>query len=232
MIHRTLLATAALTVFGAAAQGQAITGGQVGLAYDRNITHGASRATVGGSLDLGLMEGLTLQADLAGHSRSAATDSVATGAHLIYDLGSQAAVGGFLTYENWSGNFHDYDYGIEGRFSTRGATPLTVEGYLMRVARNQGRSDFNGFGLDAALDVSDRSSIRAGYFAASGSADLKRFSFGLSYDLSPSLVFGLNAARVNAPGHHDNVVGLSIDYKFGTGALFGRRGLGDMVRGF
>lgn len=231
-MNRTLLSTAVLFALTGSAQAQAVTGGQIGLSYNRNLTRDASQASLGGSLDFGIANRLSLQADLAGHSNGAAADIFATGGHLVYALGPNAAVGGFLTYENWSGNFHDYNYGIEGRFTTQGAMALTVEGYLLHVARDKGQSDFGGLGLEAALGVSDASSIKAGFFSAGGTADLTRISFGMNYDITPNLALGLNAERINVPGRHGNVVGLSLGYRFETGASFGRRSFADFAPGY
>lgn len=230
-MNRIMLA-GLLSVLAAGAQAQAITGGEVGLAYDRNITHDRSQATLGGSLEFGLAGGLGLQADMAAHSRGATTDQVSAGGHLVYAFGPQGAVGGFLTYENWSGTFHAYTYGVEGRFSTQGATPLTVEGFLLRSARDKGQSDLDGVGLEGSLAVSDLSSLKAGVFSSGGATDLTRVSFGLGYELTPTLDLGLKAQRITSPGHHDNVVGVSLDYRFGSGATFGRRGIADLVPGF
>lgn len=228
---RSVLAATALTLVVSGAFAQGIEGGQVGFAFDNNLNHGASQTTLGGSLGFGL-GGLSLQGDLSKRINSSGPGAVSLGAHAIANVGEQSAVGAFLTYDNRSGATHDYNWGIEGKVATGQSSSFVLEGYLMRVTRDAGRSNFNAMGVDAELGLGGASAVTAGFFSADDATDLSRYSIGLSHHVAPSLTVGLDASRQNSGTHHDTVVGVSLDYAFGKGATFGRRSYPQLVPGF
>lgn len=228
---RSVLAASALTIIVSDALAQGIEGGQIGLAFDDNLNHGNSQTTLGGSLGFGL-GGLSLQGDVSKRINSDEPGAMSLGAHAIANVGEQSAVGAFLTYDNLSGTAHDYNWGVEGKFAAGQNSPFVLEGYLMRVTRNANRSNFNALGVDAELGVGPASAVTAGYFSTDDAADLSRYSIGLSQELTPNVSVGLTAARQNSGTHHDTMVGLTLDYTFGKGATFGRRGYPQLTPGF
>lgn len=228
---RSFFAATALTFFASAASAQGFEGGQVALTFDDNTNHGMSQTALGGSLGFG-MGGLSFQGDLTKRFNSSGPGAVSVGAHAIANVGDQSALGAFLTYDNRSGSTHDYNWGVEGKFATGRDSSFGLEGYLMRVTRDAGRSNFNALGVDAALGVSPASTVTAGFFSADAATDLNRYSVGFNQELGPNLSVGVDAARQNSGGHHDTVLGLTLGYKFGNGATFDRRSYPQLAPGF
>ncbi|MCX8508275.1 MAG: hypothetical protein ORN49_05245 [Rhodobacteraceae bacterium] len=228
---RSFIIALGLSVVAATAQAQGIEGGQVGLSYDHNSNHGTSQTSLGGSVAFGLGS-LSLQGDLSKRINSNAPGAVSIGAHAITGVGADSALGAFLTYDNRSGATHDYNWGVEGKFAAGRDSSFGVEGYVMRVTRDAGRSNFNALGVDAKLGFGASSAVKAGFFSSDGSKGLSRYSVGFSQELAPNLTVDLDAARQNSGSHRDSVLGLSVAYKFGNGATFSSRSYPQMVPGF
>ena len=228
---RSFFAATALSLFASGTLAQGIEGGEVGLTFDNNTNHGTSQTTLGGSLGFSL-GGLSLQGDLAKRINSSGPGAVSLGTHAIANVGSQSAVGAFVTYDNHSGASHDYNWGVEGKFAVGQSSSFALEGYVMRVARDAGRSNFNALGIDAELGVGSASTLSAGFFSADDATSLNRYSVGFSHEVAPNLSLGLEAARQNSGSHRDTVLGLSLGYKFGNGATFGNRSYPQLVPGF
>jgi hypothetical protein len=228
-MFRKLMRVGAISLFTLPAHAQGMGGATLGLQYDYNADRHLSQTTLGGSFGFGL-GGLSLQGDLGKRFSSGGPDALSLGAHVVGKVGAASAVGGFLTYDDLANSGDDVKMGVEGKFAVTDA--FSVEGYLMRVNRSGGRSDFGAVGLDATFGLSGGSSLSAGLFNASGDTDLTRYSVGIGYAVSPAFTVKLDAARVVSASDRDSVFGLSLDYAIGGGATFGQRDYPHLLPGF
>lgn len=226
---RNLMGVTALLMCALPVQGQGMGGATLGLDYAYNADRHQSQTVIGGSFDFGL-GGLSLQGDLAKRFSNGGPDALSLGAHVVGDVGSASAVGGFLTYDDLANSGDDLKLGVEGKFAMTDA--LTLEGYLMRVNRSGGRSDFGALGLDASYGLAGGSTLSAGVFNAGGSMDLTRYSVGIGYAVSPALTVKLDAARVVSANDRDSILGLNLEYQIGGGATFGQRDYPHLLPGF
>ncbi len=230
MISRLAGALALLCISPMAAA-QGIEGGSAGLDFIHNGDRGQSETAFGGSLDMGL-GGVGLQGDLTKRVISNAPGSLALGAHVFTGVGQTGAVGAFGTYENRGNDRHDMTWGIEGKLASASPGGFEGQAYLMRVHRNQGRSNFNAFGLTGSVGIGAASALNAGYLTTSDGADLRRLSVGYDYRLTPAATIGAEAARLQTGTTNDLTLGLSFGYAFGKGAMFGRRDLPHLAPGY
>ena len=228
-MFRNLMGATAAVFFAFPAVAQGMNGATLGLDYGYNADRHLSQTVIGGSFGLGLGR-LSLQGDLAKRFSSGGTDALSLGAHLVGGVGTGSAVGGFLTYDDLSNSGDDLKLGVEGKFAM--TDRLSVEGYLMRVNRSEGRSDFGALGLDASFGLAGGSTLNAGFFNAGGDTDLSRYSVGISYAVSPAFNVKLDAARLVSASDRDSVFGLSLEYQIGGGATFGQRDYPHLLPGF
>lgn len=228
-MFRKLMRVVAISLFTLPAHAQGMGGATLGLQHDYNADRHLSQTALSGSFgfDLG---GLSLQGDLGKRFSNGGPDALSLGAHVIGTVGTASAVGGFLTYDDLANSGDDVKLGVEGKFAVTDA--LDVEGYLMRVNRSGGRSDFGAVGVDASFGLAGGSSLNTGFFNAGGSADLSRYSVGIGYAVSPAFAVKLDAARVVSANDRDSVFGLSLNYAIGGGATFGQRDYPHLVPGF
>lgn len=228
MFRNLMRATAALFL-ALPAHAQGMNGATLGLDYSYNTDRHLSQTVLGGSFGFGL-GGLELQGDLSKRFSNGGADALSLGAHVIGNVGAASAVGGFLTYDDLANSGDDLKLGVEGKFAMTDA--LSVEGYLMRVNRSGGRSDFGAIALDASYGLGGGSSLNAGIFNASGNTDLTRYSVGIGYAVSPAFTVKLDAARLVSASDRDSVLGLSLEYAIGGGATFGQRDYPHLLPGF
>lgn len=226
---RNLMVTTALLIGALPVQGQGMGDATLGLGYAYNADRHQSQGIVGGSFGFGL-GGLSLQGDLAKRFSNGGPDALSLGAHVVSEVGAASAVGGFLTYDDLANSGDDLKLGVEGRFAVTDA--LALEGYLMRVNRSGGRSDFGALGLDASYDLAGGSTLNAGVFNAGGNTDLTRYSVGIGYAVSPAFSVKLDASRVVSASDRDSVLGLNLEYQIGGGATFGQRDYPHLLPGF
>lgn len=226
---RNLMVATALLMCAITVQGQGMGGATLGLDYAYNADRHQSQTVIGGSFGFGL-GGLSLQGDLAKRFSNGGPDALSLGAHVVGEVGAASAVGGFLTYDDLANSGDDLKLGVEGKFFLSDA--LSLEGYLMRVNRSGGRSDFGALGLDASYELAGGSTLNAGIFSAGGNTDLTRYSVGIGYAVSPAFTIELDAARVVSANDRDSVLGLSLEYQIGGGATFGQRDYPHLQPGF
>ncbi len=226
---RKLMGATALLMGALPVQGQGVGGATLGLDYTYNADRQLSQTVIGGSFGFGL-GGLSLQGDLAKRFSNGGPDALSLGAHVVGDVGSASAVGGFLTYDDLANSGDDLKLGVEGKFAM--AEALTLEGYLMRVNRSGGRSDFGALGIDASYGLTGGSTLNAGVFSASGNTDLTRYSVGVTYAVTPAFNVKLDAARIVSASDRDSVLGLGLEYRIGGGATFSQRDYPHLLPGF
>lgn len=206
-------------------------GGTLGLSFENNADAGTSLTTLEGSLDMGL-GGIGLQGDVAKRIPSSGDGSFALGAHAYANLGQTAKAGGFLAYDNRSGDRRDKSFGIEGKIEAADGQAFEVEAYAMRVMRDGGRSNFGAIGIDGKVGLGAGGALTAGIFDANDGVDVRRYSLGYERDLTPALTGGVGLENIDTSAGHDTILGLSMQFNLGNGATFSRRDYPQLVPGF
>lgn len=250
MTKTTTLAMATAMIFtGTFAMSQAVTGGDVSIAYagltDTDLD--TSGFTLSTSAEIALARDFAVQGDFSytdGEVAGFSGDILSLGAHAIYHANAQASFGAYYGQDSSDGEDLTF-YGVEGGYEQ---DQLQFSGYFGLSAVDSGPVgitglgdiDLNQFGLAVSYDINPIVALNGRYdqIRFTDAAKVSRLAAGVATDVGYNVNLAAEIGRIEGDllgtSGDETYASATATYTFGAerGATFAAKGLTQTIFGF